>query len=122
MQGMMVGSIGSSHSNHSPHGLLIGAKNNSFGSSNGGRKSHNTNRLSNGHSSNQTNSNYGVALIEEATIDAENEEDTPLKQKPQKKPSGSSEIVKQRGESVEFLIEEEVKEIQYGVDFVFEQA
>ena len=81
MPGLLSGSMSSSPgSNPPPQGdLLIGTKShNSFGSGKSGRKSYSPNKED---SSIRTNSNYGVALIEEATIDAENEEDTPLSKK-----------------------------------------
>jgi len=62
-------------------------------------------------------------LIEEATQDAENEEDTPLRQKSpaKKKKWGDSPAFEKGDESVDMFIEEEVKhkyDVQYGIDFV----
>ena len=75
---MPIGTLSKeSQSAVNPTSLLIGSRQNSFGS--GTRRSHNPNRLSDYSGSEY----YGVAIlqIEEATMDAENEEDTPLKVK-----------------------------------------
>ena len=116
-----MGSLGSSNgSNHPPAVLLIGAKNNSFGSGASGRKGKNPDRLSN-YSSHGENSNYNVAQIEEATVDAENEEDTPLSQKSRRMQLSETPAFELRSKgSEDFFIEEEVKEIQYGIDFAGE--